>query len=163
MLFNSKHEISFSLCHWTLTFAELIRSSVLGRVQDIRNKGGAVAEWSKALQLRGKINDKPKDPRFAPRPGQPLKKILGRSFKSNTKEDIANYDSKTFMVQTPVPTFRRSGCLTVATASPATRSSSRTSTGNTPAPTSAKVPTGPGSWPTTPSPLTCFVSPGYLN
>ena len=29
--------------------------------------GGAVAEWSKALQLREKINGNQKDPRFAPR------------------------------------------------------------------------------------------------
>ena len=29
-------------------------------------QGGAVAEWSKALLLREKINEKPKDPRFAP-------------------------------------------------------------------------------------------------
>ena len=32
-------------------------------------KGGAVAEWSKALQLRGNER-KTKDPRFAPWPGQ---------------------------------------------------------------------------------------------
>ena len=30
--------------------------------------GGAVAEWSKALLEREKANEKPKDPRFAPRP-----------------------------------------------------------------------------------------------
>ena len=35
---------------------------------------GAVAEWFKALQLREKINENKKDPRFAPRPVQPLKK-----------------------------------------------------------------------------------------
>ena len=33
-------------------------------------EGGAVAEWSKALLLREKINENQKDPRFAPRPGQ---------------------------------------------------------------------------------------------
>ena len=33
--------------------------------------GGAVAEWSKALLSREKITE---DPRFAPRPGQPLRK-----------------------------------------------------------------------------------------
>ena len=36
--------------------------------------GGAVAEWSKALLERKKINEKHKVPRFAPRPGQSLKK-----------------------------------------------------------------------------------------
>ena len=38
--------------------------------------GGAVAEWSKALLLREKINENQKDPRFAPRPGQPLKRTF---------------------------------------------------------------------------------------
>ena len=38
--------------------------------------GGAVAEWSKALLLREKINENQKDPWFAPRPGQPLKRTF---------------------------------------------------------------------------------------
>ena len=38
--------------------------------------GGAVAEWSKALQLRDKINKNKKDHRFAPQPGDPLKKLI---------------------------------------------------------------------------------------
>ena len=33
----------------------------------LTKNGDAVAEWSKALQLREKINDNKKDPRFAPR------------------------------------------------------------------------------------------------
>ena len=37
-------------------------------------KVGALAEWSKALQLREKINENQNDPRFDPRPGQPLLK-----------------------------------------------------------------------------------------
>ena len=37
---------------------------------------GAVAEWSKMLLARGKINEKPKGPRFAPWPGQSLKKVF---------------------------------------------------------------------------------------
>ena len=39
--------------------------------------GGTVAEWSKALQLREKINENKKDPRFAPWPGQPFFNPLG--------------------------------------------------------------------------------------
>ena len=39
------------------------------------SKGGAVAEWSKALLQREKINEYQKDPRFAPRPGHLLKKV----------------------------------------------------------------------------------------
>ena len=37
-------------------------------------RGGAIAEWSKALQLREKINKNQKDPRFAPGLGNLLKK-----------------------------------------------------------------------------------------
>ena len=37
------------------------------------HQGGAVAEWSKALLVR-EINENQKDPWFAPRPGQLLKK-----------------------------------------------------------------------------------------
>ena len=42
----------------------------------IVKKGGAVAEWSKALLKREKINENQKDPWFAPRPGHLLKKNL---------------------------------------------------------------------------------------
>ena len=37
-------------------------------------KGGAVAECSQALLSGEKINENKKDPGFAPRPGQTLKK-----------------------------------------------------------------------------------------
>ena len=39
----------------------------------MKNKGRAVAEWSKALQLREKIHEKSKS--FTPQPGQTLKKL----------------------------------------------------------------------------------------
>ena len=38
--------------------------------KQVNPMGGAVAEWCKALQLREKISENKKDPRFAPRPGQ---------------------------------------------------------------------------------------------
>ena len=38
--------------------------------------GGTVAEWSKALQLREKINKNQNDPRLTPQPVQPLKKSI---------------------------------------------------------------------------------------
>ena len=45
----------------------------------IMGKGGAVAEWSKALLLREKINEKfQKDPRFAPPAWATFKKKLCR-------------------------------------------------------------------------------------
>ena len=49
------------------------------RAQRINFIGGAVAEWSKALLVREKINENKKDPRFAPRPGQTLKKFITQS------------------------------------------------------------------------------------
>ena len=47
--------------------------------------GGAVAEWSKALHSREKINENQKDPKFAPRPGQPLKNPFNRTNVLETK------------------------------------------------------------------------------
>ena len=38
--------------------------------------GGAVAEWSKALLLKEKINKSQKDHRFNPQPGQSLMNFL---------------------------------------------------------------------------------------
>ena len=43
--------------------------------------GGAVAEWSKALLLKEKINKSQKDHRFNPQPGQSLLKIQPRAKK----------------------------------------------------------------------------------
>ena len=44
-------------------------------IQNLINIGGAVAKWSKALQLREKNKWKLKDPRFAP-PIPPLKALI---------------------------------------------------------------------------------------
>ena len=45
-------------------------------------KGGAVAEWSKALQLREKINENKKDPRFATPAWATLKNECSANFRS---------------------------------------------------------------------------------
>ena len=47
----------------------------LGAEQRQQQIGGAVAEWSKALHFKEKINKNQQDPRFTTRPGQSLKKL----------------------------------------------------------------------------------------
>ena len=56
----------YSFSQWYLWIGTQLR---LFQNKEHGIQGGAVAQWSKALQLREKINENQKDPRFTPRPG----------------------------------------------------------------------------------------------